>query len=138
MVRRMASSVLVFETLVVLFFALVAMKLSSLGTGTVWAICGPAMALCVLLCGVLKRPWAYYAGWALQAGLIVAGFVVTDMFFVGGFFALLWYWGLQAGRRIDSEKAAAYAAYAAYEAARGAQGAGAGAGAEVPVEASQG
>lgn len=136
MVRRMASSVLVFETLVVLFFALVAMKLSSLGTGTVWAICGPAMVLCVLLCGVLKRPWAYQAGWVLQIALIAAGFVVTDMFVVGGFFALLWYWGLQAGRRIDAEKAAAYAAYEAAqsEASPAADTAGAG----VVAEASQG
>ena len=121
MVKRMASSVLVFETLVVLFFALVAMKLSSLGTGTVWAICGPAMVLCVLLCGMLKRSWAYQVGWALQIALIAAGFVVGDMFFVGGFFALLWYWALQAGRRIDAEKAAAYAAYEAAQ-AQGAEG----------------
>jgi hypothetical protein len=117
MVKRMASSVLVFETLVVLFFALVAMKLSSLGAGTVWAICGPAMLLCVLLCGMLKRSWAYHVGWALQIALIAAGFVVPDMFFVGGFFALLWYWALQSGRRIDTEKAAAYAAYEAAQAA---------------------
>lgn len=129
----MASSVLIFETLVVLFFALVAMKLTTLGAGTVWAICGPAMALCVLLCGVLKRSWAYYAGWALQGALVAAGFVVGDMFFIGAFFALLWYWGLQAGRRIDEEKAAAYAAYEAAQSAAGAEGA-----AVVEAEVSQG
>jgi hypothetical protein len=56
------------------------------------------------------------AGWVLQVALIAAGFIVADMFFIGVFFALLWYWGLQAGRRIDAEKAAAYAAYEAAQA----------------------
>ena len=119
MVKRMASSVLSFEVLVISLFALVAMKLSDLSAGTVWAICGPAMAVCILLCAMLRKPWAYTVGWALQVALIAGGFVITDMFFIGGFFALLWYWGLKAGRRIDAEKAAAYAAY---EAAQGSKG----------------
>ena len=41
MVKRMASSVLCFEAFIVFFFALVAMKLSGYGAGTVWAVCGP-------------------------------------------------------------------------------------------------
>lgn len=123
MVRRMATSVLCFEVLVILFFALVAMKLSDLSAGTVWAICGPGMALAALLCGMLRKPWAYSVGWALQAALVVGGFVIVDMFFIGGFFALLWYWALKAGAKIDTEKAAAYAAYEAAQAqARGAEG----------------
>lgn len=121
MVRRMATSVLSFEVLVILFFALVAMKLSDLGAGTVWAVCGPAMVLATLLCGMLRKPWAYQVGWVLQAALIVGGFVVVDMFFIGGFFALLWFWALKAGRQIDAEKAAAYAAYEAAQ-AQGAEG----------------
>ncbi|WP_370345656.1 DUF4233 domain-containing protein [Catenulispora sp. MAP5-51] len=117
----MAASVLCFEVLVILFFALVAMKLSDLSSGTVWAICGPGMVLAALLCGMLRKPWAYTVGWVLQAALIVAGFVITDMFFVGGCFALLWYWALKAGRQIDAEKAAAYAAYEAAQAAQAEQ-----------------
>ena len=117
MVRRMASSVLCFEVLVILFFALVAMKLSDLSPGTVWAICGPGMAVAALLCGMLRKQWAYSVGWVLQVALIATGFVITDMFFVGAGFTLLWYWALKAGRRIDAEKAAAYAAYEAAQAA---------------------
>ena len=124
MVRRMATSVLCFEVLVILFFALVAMKLSDLSTGTVWAVSGPGMVLAALLCGMLRKQWAYTVGWALQAALIVSGFVVTDMFFIGGCFTLLWYWALKAGRQIDAEKAAAYAAYEAAQAS-GAAAAGA-------------
>ncbi|MFD0631590.1 DUF4233 domain-containing protein [Catenulispora yoronensis] len=117
----MATSVLSFEVLVILFFALVAMKLSDLSAGTVWAVCGPAMVLAVLLCGMLRKAWAYQIGWVLQVALVVGGFVIVDMFFIGGFFAVLWYWALKAGRKIDEEKAAAYAAYEAAQ-ARGAEG----------------
>ena len=121
MVRRMATSVLCFEVLVILFFALVAMKLSDLSAGTDWAICGPAMAGAALLCGMLRKPWAYTIGWILQGALILGGFVIVDMFFIGAFFALLWYWALRAGQKIDAEKAAAYAAYEAAQ-AQGAEG----------------
>ncbi|WP_370348393.1 DUF4233 domain-containing protein [Catenulispora sp. EB89] len=114
----MAASVLCFEVLVILFFALVAMKLSDLSSGTVWAICGPGMVVAALLCGMLRKSWAYSLGWVLQGALILAGFVITDMFFVGACFALLWYWALKAGRQIDTEKAAAYAAYEAAQAAQ--------------------
>ena len=71
MVRRMAASVLCFEVLVILFFALVAMKLSDLSTGTVWAVCGPGMLVAALLCGMLRKQWAYSVGWVLQAALVV-------------------------------------------------------------------
>ena len=119
MAKRMASSVLCFEAFVVFFFALVAMKLTDYGTGEVWAVCGPVMVLCVLLCGMLRMEWAYGVGWALQVALVLAGFVITDMFLVGAVFAGLWWFALRAGRRIDAEKAAAYAAY---EAAQGSTG----------------
>ena len=118
MTKRLASSVLSFETLVILFFALVAMKLSDLGAGPIWAVCGPAMAVCVLLCGMLRRPWAYSAGWVLQIALIGAGFVVTDMFLIGAVFTAIWYYALKSGRRIDAEKAAAWAAYEAAQTAQ--------------------
>lgn len=120
MVRRMASSVLVFETMVIGFFGLVAMKLSGLGAGTVWAICGPAMVVSILLCGMLRKQWAYSVGWALQIAMIAGGLVITDMYVIGAGFAALWWGGLRAGRRIDAEKAAAYAAYEAAQAQAGA------------------
>ena len=119
MTKRMASSVLCFEAFVILFFALVAMKLSGLGAGPVWALCGPAMVVSILLCGMLRKRWAYGAGWIFQVALIAGGFLVTDMFFVGAIFAALWYAALKAGRRIDAEKAAAYAAYEEAQASQG-------------------
>ena len=111
MLRRMASSVLCFESFIVLFFGLVAMKLTSYGAGTVWAVCGPVMVLCILLCGALRSEWGYRIGWLLQIGLIASGLVIGTMYFIGIVFALIWYYALKAGTRIDREKAEAYEAY---------------------------
>ena len=57
------------------------------------------MVLCVLVAGSLGRPWGYTAGWVVQALIVLSGFVVTAMFFVGGLFAALWWIGLVVGRR---------------------------------------
>src|SRR5512139_2092503 len=105
MAKRMASSILCFEAFVIGFFGLVAMKLSDLGAGAIWAICGPAMVVSVLLCGMLRKPWAYAVGWVLQIALIAGGLLITDMYFIGAVFAAIWWGGLKAGRRIDAEKA---------------------------------
>lgn len=116
MMRRMASSVLCFEAFIVFFFALVAMKQTSYGAGTVWAVCGPIMILCVLLCGALRSKRGYQIGWLLQLALVASGFVLGGMWIIGPVFAGLWWYALKAGRKIDDDKAAAYAAYDAREA----------------------
>lgn len=104
--RVLCSSTLVAEALLIGFAALVAMRLSDLSGGTVWAVSGPAMVLCVLLCAVVERPWGVALGWVLQAALVVSGFVVPMMFFMGAVFAGLWYAAVYYGRRVDALKAA--------------------------------
>ena len=103
--RTLCSSTLIGEFFVIGFAGLVAMKQPGLSMGTVWAVCGIAMAVCVLLCGVLGRPGALAVGWALQAGLIVSGFVVGTMFFLGIVFAALWWASIHYGRKVDEIKA---------------------------------
>lgn len=104
--RALASATLVTEALVIGFVGLVAMRLGDIPAGTVWAVCGVAMALCVLLCGVITRPGAVGAGWAIQAGLVLSGFVVPVMFFLGAAFAVLWWASVRYGRKVDAIKAA--------------------------------
>ena len=65
---------------------------------------------CLVLAGLLRRSWAYAAGWAIQAAAIALGFVIPLMFFLGGVFALLWGMAVHLGNRIERERAAAYAA----------------------------
>jgi Protein of unknown function (DUF4233) len=111
--RTLCSSTLVAEAMVIGFAALVAMRLSDLSTGTVWLVSGIAMALCVLLCGMLSRPGAVPVGWAVQAALIASGFVVPMMFGLGVVFAGLWWAAVHYGRKIDAVKAERAAAEAA-------------------------
>ncbi|MFC4035442.1 DUF4233 domain-containing protein [Streptomyces polygonati] len=99
--RTLCSSTLIGEFFVIGFAGLVAMKHPDLSQGAVWTVCGIAMAMCVLLCGALKRPGALAVGWALQIGLIASGFVVGTMFILGVVFAALWWASIHYGRKID-------------------------------------
>lgn len=103
--RTLCASTLLGEFFVIGFAGLVAMRTSGLSTGTVWTVCGVAMALCVLLCGALSRKGGTALGWALQLALIASGFVVPAMFFLGACFAGLWWASVHFGRKVDEAKA---------------------------------
>ncbi|MEV5969948.1 DUF4233 domain-containing protein [Streptomyces sp. NPDC051921] len=103
--RVLCSSTLIGEFFVIGFAGLVAMKDDTLAMSTVWWVCGIAMVLSVLLCGMTTRPGGVQMGWALQIALIASGFVVPIMFFLGAVFAALWWASVHYGRRIDTIKA---------------------------------
>ena len=116
--RTLCASTLIGEAFVIGLAGLVAMNLSGYPASTVWTVGGTAMVLCVLLTAVITRPGAVAVGWVLQAGLIASGFVVPMMFLLGAVFALLWGTAYFLGRKIERERAAAYAAYDAERAGR--------------------
>jgi hypothetical protein len=66
---------------------------------------------CLLLAGLLRWEAAYAVGWLIQVAAIALGFVVTMMFVLGAIFALLWGTAYFLGRKIEHERAEAYAAY---------------------------
>ena len=66
---------------------------------------------CLVLAGLLRREAAYVAGWVIQVAAIALGVVVTMMFVLGTIFALLWGAAYFVGRKIERERAEAYAAY---------------------------
>ncbi|MFF3329554.1 DUF4233 domain-containing protein [Streptomyces sp. NPDC002888] len=103
--RTLCSSTLIGEFFVIGFAGLVAMKDPDLSTSTVWTVCGVAMFLSLVLCGLVTRPGGVVLGWALQVALIAAGFVVPAMFFLGVVFAALWWASVHFGRKIDEAKA---------------------------------
>jgi hypothetical protein len=117
--RALCSFTLACEALVVCFAALVALKMTDLPAGTIWAVAGPFAVLCLLLCGLLGRSWAIGLGWALQAGLILSGLLVPMMYGLGAVFAAIWFAAVSVGRKVDAAKAARAA-----EAADGASDAG--------------
>lgn len=104
--RALCSTHLIGQALVICLAALVAMQLSDISTGTLWAVAGPSALVCVWLCAKLSEPWAVPAGWALQLGLFLTGFVVPMMFLIGVVFAAIWYGCVKVGRIIDTAKAA--------------------------------
>ena len=55
--------------------------------------------------GLLRFPWGYWLGWAIQVAAIAVGFVVTTMFFIGAIFLALWATAYVLGRKIEVERA---------------------------------
>ncbi|MQY15604.1 hypothetical protein SRB5_57900 [Streptomyces sp. RB5] len=104
--RTLCASTLIGEFFVIGFAGLVAMQTTDVSTGLLWAVCGGAMVLAVLLCGMLTRPGGVAVGWVLQGALIASGFLVPLMFFLGACFAGLWWASVHFGRKVDEAKAA--------------------------------
>jgi hypothetical protein len=71
---------------------------------------------CLLLAGLLRSEVAYAVGWVIQIAAIALGFVIPLMFGLGAIFALLWGTAYFLGRRIERDRAAAFAAYDAEQA----------------------
>ncbi|WP_329564186.1 DUF4233 domain-containing protein [Kitasatospora sp. NBC_01266] len=103
--RTLCASTLIGEVFVVLFAACVAMKMTDVSTAVVWGVSGVVMLFCVLLCGVITRPGAVAAGWALQLGLLASGLLLPTMYGLGVIFAGLWWCSVHYGRKIDVIKA---------------------------------
>ena len=73
---------------------------------------GPVLAVvCLLLAGMLRAEWAYVVSYVVQVAAIALGFVVPVMFGLGAIFAALWAGADLLGRKIERERAAAWAAY---------------------------
>jgi len=72
---------------------------------------GLAMA-CVVLAGLLRSEWAYGVGWAIQVAAVALGVLIPMMFVLGGIFAFLWGTGYFLGRKIERERAEAFALHA--------------------------
>lgn len=104
--RTLCASTLLGEFFVIGFAGLVAMRTSDLTAATVWSVSGTAMLMCLLLCGMLTRKGGVQLGWALQLTLVISGFVVPTMFFLGACFAGLWWASVHFGRKVDEAKAA--------------------------------
>lgn len=113
--RVIAASVLFFEAIVVALAIPVAITLAD-ADPVVAGVGGGLLALaCLVTAGLLRRPWGYRLGWALQVLVIACGLVVPVMFVLGAVFALLWGVGLQVGRKGEAVHAQLAAEAAAAE-----------------------
>ncbi|SFC38111.1 Protein of unknown function [Nocardioides terrae] len=107
----MCAAVLSLEAIALGLTTPVMIAVSDVATGTALGIGLTLMCACIIVAGLLRRPWAYGLGWAIQVAAITLGFVVGIMWVLGGIFALLWGMADFLGRKIERERAAAFAAY---------------------------
>ena len=111
--RGMCAAVLCLEAITLGLTTPVLITVAGVETGTALAV-GLGLALaCLLLAGMLRAEWAYLLGYAVQAAAVALGFLIGAMFALGAIFAALWATADLLGRRIERERAAAWAAYRA-------------------------
>ncbi|MDF1603678.1 DUF4233 domain-containing protein [Nocardioides sp. YIM 152315] len=109
--RGMCAAVLSLEAITLGLTTPVLITIADVDTGVAVAVGLGLAAACLVLAGMLRAEWAYTLGWVVQAAAIGLGFVIPLMFLLGAIFALLWGTAYLLGRKIERERAAAYAAY---------------------------
>lgn len=109
--RAMASAILTLEAIVLGLTAPVLIRISHVSAGRALPIALGLCVACIITAGMLKRPWAYAVGWAIQVAAIGLGFLVTTMFTLGAIFGVLWWGAIALSNKIDRERREAYAAY---------------------------
>ena len=109
--RGMCAAVLSLEAIALGLTTPVMITIADVDTGTAVAVGLGLAVVCLLLAGMLRAEWAYLAGYAVQAAAIALGFVVPVMFGLGAIFAALWAGADLLGRKIERERAAAWAAW---------------------------
>jgi hypothetical protein len=68
--------------------------------GAAIAVVVALAVVAILLAGVMRRPWAWHAGTALQGLLMLAGLLHWSLFALGVIFALVWVYALHVRRVI--------------------------------------
>ncbi len=107
----MCAAILCLEAIALGLTTPVLIAVADVSTGTALTIGLGLMLACILLAGLLRSEAAYVAGWVIQAAAVALGFLVPLMFLLGLIFAALWATAYFLGRKIERERAAAYAAH---------------------------
>jgi hypothetical protein len=109
--RGLCAAVLSLEAITLGLTTPVLITVADVDPGVALAV-GLGLALaCLLLAGMLRAEWAYSLGWVIQGAAIGLGLVIPMMFLLGGIFALLYGSAYFLGRKIERERAAAFAAF---------------------------
>jgi hypothetical protein len=117
--RGMCAAILCLEAITLGLTTPVMVSVADVSVSTaLWIGLGLTVA-CLVLAGMLRSEWAYALGWLVQVAAIALGLVIPLMFFLGAVFALLWGTAYFLGRKIESERAQAYAAFDDADSAQG-------------------
>ncbi len=101
----MCAAMLTLEALVLALSVPVMISVEDVDSGLAVGLGIGLAVLSLITAGLLRRPWAYLLGHAVQVGAICLGFVVPVMFLVGAMFAGLWALAYFVGRRIEADRA---------------------------------
>lgn len=102
--RSLAATMLSLQAVVLGLTTPVMISVASVPVATaLWVGLG-LMVACIVVAGMLRRPWAYYLGWAIQVASLALGFVTSVMFVLGAVFLALWAGAFFVGAKIDRER----------------------------------
>jgi hypothetical protein len=102
----MCAAVLAFECIVLGLSSIVLITIEDVSAPTGLAIGLGLAVAAILIAGLLRFEWAYYAGFVLQVAALALGIVVPAMIVLGAVFGALWTTAYVLGRRIEREQAA--------------------------------
>jgi hypothetical protein len=114
--RSLCATVLFVEAITLGLTTPVMITIADVPTGTALAIGLGLAVACLVIAGLLRAEWGYWLGHAIQVAAVGLGFVTPMMFALGPIFALLWATAYGVGRKIERERAEAFAAAAGGEA----------------------
>ena len=103
--RGICAAMLVFEAVVIALATPVMIAVEDVQTDVALSVGLGLAFLALLTAGLLRRPWAYVLGHAIQVAIIAMGVLVPVMFLVGVMFAALWVTAYLLGRKIEADKA---------------------------------
>ena len=101
--KRLVTTVLIFEAIIVGLAVPVAVQIDHLRPGAAALAAGVTAGAAVIF-AILARPLlpaTLIGGSVLQVFVIAAGVIVPVMYFLGAIFAALWIVGILLGRRIE-------------------------------------
>ena len=107
--RRLCSTVLGMEAVILLLAIVPAKTLEHISGGTAAMVGGGLALIAILLAGVVGRPrmgWALYAGSVLQLLVIASGVMIPTMYILGVIFAALWFTGIWLARKVEAAQRA--------------------------------
>lgn len=114
--RGMCAAVLSLEAIIVGLTTPVMISVVDMDASTAVPIGLGLAVACLLLAGMLRAEWAYAVGYVLQVAAIALGLLVPMMFVLGAIFGALWVGADLLGRKIERERAAAWAEWNAQQA----------------------
>lgn len=103
--RHMCAAMLSLQAIILGLSIPVMISVEGVSTPVAALIGGGLAVACIVVAGMLRKPWAYVAGHLIQIGTIATGLLVPVMYFIGAMFLALWLGAYFLGRRIEADKA---------------------------------